>query len=88
MIMLVAFVTFPVGMAAGTTIKAFAAVGLIGFAVAMACIMTLMFSVRCPLCGGNLGFAVAWPATWDLSVSKGIKFCQFCGVSLDEESRL
>jgi hypothetical protein len=47
--------------------------------------LSLQFAVRCPECGGILGFALNWPPTWDLSVPKQIKYCQFCGVSLDKE---
>lgn len=82
---LVAIIVFAAGMKAGMRVEAFIIVGLLGFAVAMGCIVALLFAVRCPSCGGNLGYALSWPATWDLSVSKEIKFCQFCGTSLDKE---
>ena len=55
------------------------------FPVAAILILGLQFSIRCPKCHGILGFALNWPITWDFSVSKEIKFCQRCGVSLDEE---
>jgi hypothetical protein len=71
---------------AGLTIKAFMIIGLLGFAALMACVAGLLFLVRCPACGGILGYALSWPATWDLSVSKRIKYCQFCGVDLDPEA--
>ena len=83
--MFIAFVVFAVGMTLGTENKAFIAFGLIGFIAAMGCTLGLLFFVRCPSCGGNLGYALSWPTTLDLSVSKKIKFCQFCGISLDKE---
>jgi len=58
---------------------------LLGFISAMVYVLGLLFYVRCPSCKGNLGYALSWPVTWVLSVSKEIKFCQFCGTSLDKE---
>jgi len=81
-----AMVIFIAGMTAGmNTTKVFAIIGMIGFAVAIGCVVVMMFWVRCPSCGGNPGYALSWPATWDLSVSKRIRFCQFCGLDLDKE---
>jgi hypothetical protein len=55
------------------------------FPLAALLLIALRFSARCPECGGILGFSLGWPLTWDFSVSKEIKFCQRCGVSLDKE---
>jgi FtsH-binding integral membrane protein len=85
-LMLLAFVVFATGMTLGTNNKAFILIGLLGFVAAMAAVLGLLFWIRCPLCKGNLGYALSWPATWDMSVSKQIKYCQFCGVSLDKEN--
>jgi len=57
--MLAAFAVFATGMMIGTQIKAFIIVGVIGFALAMACVLAMMFGVRCPSCGGNLGYALS-----------------------------
>jgi hypothetical protein len=83
--MLAAFVVFALGMTAGMKMIAFMFVGVVGFAAAMVCVAAMMFWVRCPACGGNLGYALSVPVTWDFSVSKKIRFCQFCGVDLDKE---
>ncbi len=80
----IAFVVFAIGMMLGTENKLFIVFGLIGFVAAMGFTIGLLFFVRCPSCRGNLGYALSWPTTWDLSVSKKIKFCQFCGISLDK----
>ena len=85
LVALVAIFVFAAGMKLGMKIEAFLIIGLVGFVVAMGSILALLFAVRCPSCGGNLGYALSWPATWDSSVSKEIKFCQFCGTSLDKE---
>lgn len=85
---LVAVAVFAGGMKTGMKIEAFLIIGLLGFIALMGCVAALLFMVRCPVCGGNLGYALSWPATWNLSVSEQIKFCQFCGVSLDKEIEL
>lgn len=50
----------------------------------------LWFKLPCPLCGGNLGGAInipssSWKIDWKLGVPSQVKFCQYCGVSLDKE---
>jgi len=50
----------------------------------------LWFRMPCPLCGGNLGGAIntpgwSWKIKWKLEIPSQIKFCQYCGVSLDKE---
>jgi hypothetical protein len=63
----------------------FLLLGFLIIPVIIAILFGLRFSVRCPNCGETLAFALSWPPTWDLSVSKKIKFCKFCGVNLDKE---
>jgi len=69
----------------GTINSIFVLMAFACFPVAAIVLLGLQFSIRCPACGGILGFALNWPITWDFSVSKEIKFCQRCGVSLDKE---
>ena len=50
----------------------------------------LWFKMPCSLCGGNLGGAIntpswSWKIKWKLGIPSEIKFCQYCGVSLDKE---
>lgn len=40
--------------------------------------------IRCPKCKGNLGITVV-PALFTFSSKHKVKYCPFCGVSLDEE---
>jgi hypothetical protein len=82
---LIAAIVFVGGMSLGTISKAFIIVGFIGFAGAGIAVLGLLFWLRCPSCGENLGYALSWPMTWNLSISKRIRFCQFCGVNLDKE---
>ena len=60
-------------------------VGFLGFCSMLALVFAMLFAIRCPNCGGNLGYAVAWPATWDYSVSPNVRFCPFCGISMDKD---
>jgi hypothetical protein len=82
--MLASYGFFSAGMIGGEYIKAFIGVGLLGFAAGTCCCLLLLFRLKCPSCGGNLGYALAWPMSFDLSISDRIKFCQFCGVNLDK----
>ncbi len=50
----------------------------------------LWCKLPCPFCGGNLAAAInigtwSWKIKWELGISSQIKFCQYCGVSLDKE---
>lgn len=65
----------------------FLVLGLGSFAVSMFIILLFYLGIRCPKCEGNIGYALTWPPTWNMSVSKKIRFCPFCGVSLDTEMK-
>jgi hypothetical protein len=69
----------------GSINSIFVLLGFACFPLAALLLLGLRFSVRCPECGGILGFSLDWPITWNFSVSNEIKFCQRCGVSLDKE---
>jgi hypothetical protein len=50
----------------------------------------LWYKMPCPSCGGNLGHAINWinwsmKRDWKVAIPDQIKFCQYCGVSLDKE---
>ena len=62
-------------------------VALVGFAVAMGAITFLELGLSCPQCRGRIGCAVNYPGR-PLSVSSKIRFCPFCGVSLDSRLKL
>ena len=83
--MIPGYFCFVVGMPATNITPWFLILGLAGVAFVFVISLILIFGIRCPNCGGNLSYALTWPATWDFSVSKKIKFCPFCGVSLDKE---
>ena len=63
----------------------FAVVSIAGFIFMFLIVLLLNFAIRCPACGGNVGYAITWPTTWDMSVSEKVRFCPFCGVSMDKE---
>jgi hypothetical protein len=43
------------------------------------------FAIRCPLCKGNIGL-VFWYSGGILYISKKIRYCPYCGSSIDEET--
>jgi hypothetical protein len=51
----------------------------------------LWYNMPCPSCGGNLGHAInwidwsSWKPNWKAGIPERIKFCQYCGVSLDKQ---
>jgi len=51
----------------------------------------LWYKMPCQSCGGNLGHAInwvdwsTWKPNWKIAIPERIKFCQYCGVSLDKE---
>jgi hypothetical protein len=57
------------------------AVMFLGF---FATVLMMMFRLRCSNCGNNLSYAIQWPPTW-FGISPTIKYCPFCGISLDTE---
>jgi hypothetical protein len=51
----------------------------------------LWYKMPCPSCGGNLAHAInrvawsTWKPNWKIAIPERVKFCQYCGVSLDKE---
>lgn len=59
---------------------------IIAFLAFFLAIIRLLFFLPCPSCKNNLGYAVQWPITFSIArISPKIKFCPFCGVSIDSE---
>ena len=56
---------------------------VIGFPVFAVVALLLNFGIRCPKCKGNLGITVV-PAVLTFSRRHRVKYCPFCGASLDE----
>ena len=55
---------------------------VLGLIPVVAGILLIAFGIRCPRCRTNFGVAAAGQLS--VSESGGMKFCPFCGVSLDE----
>jgi hypothetical protein len=56
-------------------------VAFLGF---LACVLFVLFGLRCPNCRNNLGYTIQWPASF-WGISDKLKYCPFCGVELDKE---
>jgi len=59
----------------------FVAFGFITFAIGAGLVN---FGIRCPKCKGNLGVTIV-PAMFSFSSKHPVKFCPYCGVSIEEE---
>lgn len=77
-------VIFALGMAISAGEGPWLVVGVIGFALFCAGTLYLFFFLKCPACGGRIGYTVSYPSG-PFSVSRKIRYCPFCGVSLDSE---
>ena len=78
---------FAVSLIISTVYTIMFSVAFIGFAIAMGAITFLEFGLSCPQCRGRIGCAVNYPGS-PLTVSSKIRFCPFCGVSLDSSIKL
>ena len=56
-----------------------------GAIVFAAGVLYALLGMRCPQCGGRLGWAIAYPTRSFFKMPDTIKFCPFCGVELDSE---
>lgn len=54
------------------------------FLIFMGAVLFCNLCIRCPKCKGNLGITVV-PALIPYPSKHKVKYCPFCGVSLDEE---
>jgi len=73
---------FVVGCLISTVYKIMFPVALIGFAVALGGITFLEFGLSCPECRSRIGSAINYPGR-PFATSPNIRYCPFCGVSLD-----
>ena len=83
-ITLLTWVVFAVGSFLITVHRWFIVVSLLAFIGLILETIFLMFGIRCPKCKAALGHTLSYPPQ-GLSISDKIKFCPFCGVSLDSE---
>ena len=78
------FAVFALSMAVGAGERPWLVAGMVGFVLFGAGILYLLFFLKCPACGGRIGYTVSYPSAI-FSVSRKIRYCPFCGVSLDSE---
>ena len=69
-----------------TTHRVFIPFGVLGFAGFIGGIFYLYWGIRCPNCRGSLG-SVTVHHGGPFSISDEIRFCPFCGIALDSQSR-
>jgi hypothetical protein len=55
-------------------------IGITGFAL---CVLYMIFGLRCPKCRVAIGGMISAPGANLFRVSNQIKFCPYCGTSLD-----
>jgi heme/copper-type cytochrome/quinol oxidase subunit 1 len=75
---------FALGMGIGAGERPWLLVGMVGFVFFCVGTLYLFFFLKCPACGGRIGYTVSYPSG-PFSVSRKIRYCPFCGVSLDSE---
>jgi hypothetical protein len=80
--MVLGMAAFTVSLIISTVYTVMFSVAFIGFAIAMGAIIFLEFGLSCPHCRGRIGCAANYPGS-PLAVSSKIRYCPFCGVSLD-----
>jgi hypothetical protein len=85
--MVLGMAAFAVSLVISVVYKVMFSVAFVGFAIAMGAITFLEFGLRCPHCRGRIGYAVNYPGS-PLAISSKIRFCPFCGVSLDSSLKL
>ena len=84
MIMMAGFALFALGGIASSTNSSFIALSLVGFFMFGGGIVYQFYGIRCPRCGGKIGFALNGFGN-PFGVPSQFRFCPFCGVSLDAD---
>jgi hypothetical protein len=82
MIMMAGFALFALGGMASSTNRSFIALSLVGFLMFGDGILYQFYGIRCPRCGGKIGFALNSFGNL-LAVPSQFRFCPLCDVSLD-----
>ncbi len=75
---------FALGGIASSTNHSFIAVSLLGFLMFGGGMLYQFYGIRCPRCGGKIGFALNSFGNL-FAVPSQFRFCPLCGVGLDTE---
>jgi len=78
------FALFALGLFLDGSGRTWLIMAIPGIVVFVGATLYLQFFVRCPACGGAIGYATSYSSS-PLSVSRKIRFCPFCGINLDSE---
>jgi hypothetical protein len=84
-VMLACFVLFVAGGLGATAFPLLIGLVFVSFAGFGACTLFLHFGVRCPKCHERIAGLVFLPRGGYFRLSKAVRFCPFCGVSMDSE---
>jgi hypothetical protein len=79
------FAVFVIGVLVSISGRAFFPLAIAGFVGFMGGTLYLLWGIRCPNCRGSLGMVTAYQSG-PFAISNRVRFCPFCGVSLDAES--
>jgi amino acid transporter len=83
-IMMAGFTLFALGGMASSANRSFIALSLLGFLMFGGGILYQFFGIRCPRCGGKIGFALNSFGNL-FAVPSQFRFCPLCGVALDTQ---
>jgi hypothetical protein len=83
-IMMAGFALFALGGIVSSTNHSFIAVSLLGFLMFGGGMLYQFYGIRCPRCGGKIGFALNSFGNL-FAVPSQFRFCPLCGVELDTQ---
>jgi ribosomal protein S27AE len=84
---IIAFASWLVFVAAGVLTSEYSPAIILAipaFIVFMASVVYLVFGIRCPRCGGIMGYVLIY-SSGPFSISRKINYCPHCGQDINKE---